>query len=136
MNEESSFVTSSRGGRTVSGWIGVDLDGTLAYYEGWQGPTHIGPPIPAMLERVKKWRENGWEVRIFTARVSTPDDKERAEVIRAINAWCNAHLGAVLPITNVKDYGLVELWDDRAVQVEQNTGMAVGHSTRGLTPDP
>lgn len=120
----------------MSGWIGVDLDGTLAYYEGWQGPTHIGPPIPAMLERVKKWRENGWEVRIFTARVSTPDDKERAEVIRAINAWCNAHLGAVLPITNVKDYGLVELWDDRAVQVEQNTGMAVGHSTRGLTPDP
>lgn len=25
-----------------SGWIGVDLDGTLAGYDGWVGPEHIG----------------------------------------------------------------------------------------------
>ena len=22
----------------MSGWIGVDLDGTLAHYDGWKGP--------------------------------------------------------------------------------------------------
>ena len=36
-------------------WIGVDLDGTLAEWDGWKGHEHIGPPIPAMLERVKRW---------------------------------------------------------------------------------
>lgn len=120
----------------MSGWIGVDLDGTLAQYDGWKGPNHIGPPVPKMVARVKKWLADGWEVRIFTARVSTPDARERDSVIAAINSWCRVNFGQVLPITNVKDYGMVELWDDRAVQVEQNTGVAVGHSTRGLTPDP
>ncbi len=34
-----------------SGWIGVDLDGTLAHYEGWNGANHIGEPLAPMLER-------------------------------------------------------------------------------------
>ena len=37
------------------GWIGVDLDGTLAEYLGWQGMGHIGEPIAPMVERVKAW---------------------------------------------------------------------------------
>lgn len=53
----------------MSGWIGVDLDGTLAMYDGFKGPEHIGDPVPKMLERVKKWLAEGREVRIFTARV-------------------------------------------------------------------
>ena len=40
-------------GAVGSGWIGVDLDGTLAEYHGWKGSEHIGPPIPLMVERVK-----------------------------------------------------------------------------------
>ena len=39
---------------TQSGWIGVDLDGTLAKYSTWNNG-QIGDPIPAMVERVKKW---------------------------------------------------------------------------------
>jgi hypothetical protein len=35
-----------------------------------------------------------------------------------------------------KDYGMHELWDDRAVQVEKNTGRAIGRSTRGLDDEP
>ena len=45
------------------GWIGVDLDGTLAYYDYWRGPEHIGEPIPAMLERVQRWLAEGKDVR-------------------------------------------------------------------------
>lgn len=101
------------------GWIGVDLDGTLAQYDGWQGPTHIGPPVPAMLERVKQWLEAGLDVRIFTARVCRKD----FAVEYAIRQWCLEHLGQELPVTNQKDYGLVELWDDRAVGVIPNTGI-------------
>ena len=33
--------------------IAVDLDGTLAKYEGFHGMEHIGEPVPGMLRRVK-----------------------------------------------------------------------------------
>ena len=107
----------------MNGWIGVDLDGTLAHYDGWQGPTHIGAPVPAMLTRVKRWLSEGVDVRIFTARVSTTDNVERAAVESAINRWCAEHLGTILPITCVKDYGMFAIYDDRAVSVIQNEGV-------------
>lgn len=103
------------------GWIGVDLDGTLAHYDGWWGPTHIGKPIPAMVERVKQWLAEGRKVKIFTARVSGPDGD--AEVIRhVIEDWSKEHIGRKLEVTNAKDYAMVELWDDRAIAVVPNTG--------------
>lgn len=115
----------------MKGWIGVDLDGTLAMYEGWVGVSHIGDPVPAMLERVLRWLEQGHDVRIFTARVSRPDQAHEAR--QTIEAWCRAHIGRTLPITNEKDTKMVELWDDRAVQVIANTGEPVGESNNGLT---
>ena len=100
----------------MAGWIGVDLDGTLAFYDGWKGPSHIGPPVPTMVNRVKTWLREGKEVKIFTARASVP------ELIPFIEEWCKTHLGVVLPVTNIKDFGMIELWDDRAVGVIPNTG--------------
>jgi len=103
----------------MAGWIGVDLDGTLAEYDGWQGADHIGKPIPRMVERVQKWVAKGKEVKIFTARVALDEDGSVADKIKA---WCKEHLGFELEVTNEKDYGMIELWDDRAVQVIPNTG--------------
>lgn len=103
------------------GWIGVDLDGTLAHYDGWKGIDHIGEPVPLMLARVKEWLLQDREVRIFTARVCR-DGAECEQAREAIVRWCEQHIGCALPITNIKDFGMVELWDDRAVQVEANTG--------------
>lgn len=102
----------------MSGWIGVDLDGTLAMYDGWNGPEHIGDPIVPMVARVKRWRAAGREVKIFTARVHG----DEPAVLAVIEEWCLTHVGEVLPVTNKKDYGMIELWDDRAVQVHPNTG--------------
>lgn len=102
---------------SVSGWIGVDLDGTLAHYESSQFPK-IGAPIARMVERVKAWLAEGVDVRIFTARVCDGDP----ETVAYIQEWCLEHIGVVLPVTNLKDYMMVELWDDRAVQVIPNTG--------------
>lgn len=101
----------------MGGWIGVDLDGTLAEYKGWRGPDHIGRPIRRMRLRVVHWLAEGYDVRIFTARTEAS--------YPAIERWCLKQFGRKLPITNVKDYGMVELWDDRAVQVEANTGRRV-----------
>ena len=115
-----------------NGWIGVDLDGTLAEYDGWKGAEHIGAPVPAMADRVKRWLADGHKIKIFTARVSGPF--EEAEMVReAVAAWCAEHIGQRLEVTCVKDYAMIELWDDRAVQVIPNTGEPVGKSTRGLS---
>lgn len=104
----------------MSGWIGVDLDGTLAEYGGWKGQDHIGKPVPLMVARVRHWLEEGREVRIFTARIwNEPEDHPATNVIQH---WCLEHLGQMLPVTCVKDYGMIELWDDRAIQVRINTG--------------
>lgn len=115
------------------GWIGVDLDGTLAHYDGWRGVDHVGDPVPAMLERVKRWLAEGRDVRIFTARAASARSFEEHEVtISTIIAWCERHLGRALPITALKDIGMAELWDDRVVAVEPNTGRALSPSRRGL----
>lgn len=106
------------------GWIGVDLDGTLAHYDGWKGPEHIGEPVPLMLERVKRWMKEGKEVRIFTARVSS-NNPDKVKSFNAILQWCIDNIGTVIPITSEKDFGMVELWDDRCVQVILNTGQPI-----------
>lgn len=117
---------------TKPGWIGVDLDGTLAEYDTWQGLTHIGKPIPAMVERVKAWLKAGYEVRIFTARMSAGKDERGMDSFHfraALRLWLKAAgLPQDLVATNVKDFQMVELWDDRAVSVEPNTGVAIGVS--------
>ena len=114
----------------MSGWIGVDLDGTLTHYDGWRGIEHIGEPVAPMLARVKAWVERGVEVRIFTARVSVgPGDRStmgREGVTEIIQDWLEKHGLPRLAVTNVKDFGMVELWDDRAIQVRMNTGEIVG----------
>ena len=107
-----------------NGWIGVDLDGTLAHYDGWRGRDHIGEPIAGMVRRVQQWLAAGREVRIFTARAyrGSASAKEHEQTLRTLEAWCVQHLGQPLPVTCTKDYGMVELWDDRAVRVTKNTG--------------
>lgn len=108
------------------GWIGVDFDGTLAYYDEWRGPLHLGTPIPKMVEQVKEWLAQNIEVRIVTARVCTgKDDRDVEEVRKAIEDWCELHIGVRLPVTNMKDFGMIELWDDRAIQVVPNSGLSL-----------
>lgn len=106
---------------TPRGWVGVDLDGTLAHYEGWKGDAHIGEPVPAMVKRVKDWLSEGkYDVKIFTARAGDPGN------ILTIQNWLEKHGLPRLDVTNVKDYTCVQIWDDRCVQVIPNTGKPVG----------
>ena len=108
-------------------WHGVDLDGTIAQFPRWEGfdPMRIGPPIPRMVARVKDWLAKGEEVRIFTARACDGDPR----VIENIEKWCEEHVGQKLVVTCRKDYDMIDLWDDRAVQVVRNTGIALDRPT-------
>ncbi len=98
-------------------WIGVDLDGTLAkHLSGTYRPTKIGDPVPKMVARVRRWVGHGKKVKIFTARA----DDEVA--VNAIKKWLKDNEMPDLEITNLKDKGMTEFWDDRAVGVQKNTG--------------
>jgi hypothetical protein len=127
------------------GWIGVDLDGTTAHYDGWVNHIHVGKPIEVMVYRIRDWVSRGIKVRIFTARVFPlnmcidaydfkypveflldAEYRKSIESVRAIQDWCLENIGHLLPVTNVKDYGMIQLWDDRAVAVECNTGNIKG----------
>lgn len=116
------------------GWIGVDLDGTLAMFDGESPPDVVGQPIYPMVQRVKHWLARGHEVRIVTARADGGEAaasqgnplaeayRDVDRVIGHIQDWTAQHVGARLPVTNKKDYGMIELWDDRAVRVVHNQG--------------
>jgi hypothetical protein len=114
----------------MAGWIGVDLDGTLA--KSVQAQTEeIGVPILPMVQLVKAWLAHGEDVRIFTARVN-PNHRQ-VEAVRArkdIEVWCELHLGQILPVTHEKDWDILLLFDDRARQVERNTGRVFGADPR------
>ncbi|MCP3872193.1 MAG: hypothetical protein GY699_03430 [Desulfobacteraceae bacterium] len=100
-------------------WTGVDLDGTLAYYDRMSAYDEVGEPIPGMMTLVKKMINNGIRVKIFTARAQDP------EQLSIIRKWMKNNNLPELEITNVKDYNMHRLYDDRCVQVERNTGRLI-----------
>ena len=109
-----------------NGWVGVDLDGTLAHYDGWKDGA-IGEPIPLMVEKVKELIAAGATVKVMTARVSKmASDEERRVQHIAITLWTERHIGVRLRAVCEKDFGMIALYDDRAVAVEHNTGKVLG----------
>lgn len=127
-------------------WIGVDMDGTLAYYgDEWLPWNVFGPPIEPMVRRIRQWRAEGKEVRIITARVfphihgiphasvmsavntclKTRQKFTILDMIGAVQDYTQRHVGERLPVTCAKDYMMIEQWDDRAIQVIPNTGRTI-----------
>lgn len=119
MSDNSRFDTHGVKGEK---WVGFDLDGTLAKYDGWKGVEHIGEPIKPMVDLAKRLHEKGIKVKIFTARVAYPDTSDAAR--KRIEEWCADILGFVPPVTNEKDGLMVTCFDDRSLQVLPNTGVS------------
>lgn len=109
----------------------VDLDATLAHYDGWTSAYDIGEPIKPMVDRVKKLIKEGKEVRIFTARVSEEGPyglRPRHELEKTrdvIRKWCKTHIGKELEITNKKTFHTVQIIDDRCLQIIPNLGITI-----------
>jgi len=108
------------------GWIGFDLDGTLAIkdFENGNFPDDkvppIGEPIESMINIVKEYINKGENVKIFSARVSHGSGE-----IDKIKSWCLKHIGIELDATNVKDPMCKKIYDDIAVQVIKNKGIVI-----------
>ena len=80
--------------RRWRGWIGVDLDGTLAESVKSQAGEDIGIPVHRMVKQVKKWLARGEDVRIFTARVNPyPTEARRSALGRPLKHGRNGTLG-------------------------------------------
>lgn len=118
----------------MRGYIGVDLDGTLAEYHSGHGIRTVGKPVAAMVARVKRWLADGNEVRIVTARVAQTEEDPRdiAVQTKLIQDWCLEHIGEKLKVQSFKDYGLIELWDDRGIGVHPNTGIRADELSAGI----
>ena len=96
----------------------VDLDGTLAEYNGYHGPDHIGDPIEEVVSIVRDILDKDeFDVFIFTERANDP------EAIPHVKKWCEAHFGRELPITARKDRRTVLIIDDRSMRVSQDNGI-------------
>lgn len=108
-------------------WIGFDLDGTLAKYDGWKGIDHIGEPVESQVLMAKLLHWLGKKIKILTARVAPRDgENDSAKAKEYVEEWCQKNLGFTPEVTYVKDASMVALFDDRAVSVEQNTGKILG----------
>ena len=116
--------------RKQGGWVGFDLDGTLATYEGWKGWDHIGAPIQKTVDLAKSIMDKGVEVRILTARASVVsrslNNLTFEQVEKVIQDWTEEHLGVRLKVVTEKDALMYFFVDDSAVQVEKNTGNIIG----------
>jgi hypothetical protein len=129
-------------------WVGVDFDATLFEYHEWVKWDSFGKIIPVMRDRVLAYLESGTNVRIVTARIGLPQYihpysgpiynwqknsvcKVSGEMfsdemmIRAMQAHMVDNGLPPLWVQCFKDYNMIRLYDDRAVQVEPNTGRRV-----------
>lgn len=98
------------------GEIAIDLDGTLAYYDTFKGEDHVGHPIPGMVDFVLDLINSGEKVVIFTARAYSVTGK--ATVLK----WLQENGIPPLEVTNTKKKEFKVIIDDRAIQVDRNSG--------------
>ena len=100
----ASNVNNSR--RTIA----VDFDGVVANYDGWKGPSVLGPPRPDVLEALQALRAEGWKIVIHTTR---GEDEIAAYLAEhgiphdEINRNSDYQTRGVKPVADV-------YWDDRS----------------------
>jgi hypothetical protein len=113
--------------------IAIDLDKTLANYNSKWGIIHdIGEPIPKMLNRLKEWINEGVKVTIFTARVGHDNiELNKSQTIKIQN-WLEKHGLPRLDVTANKSHTFTEIWDDKAISVNENDGRAVRYKNNNI----
>ncbi|HEY4682620.1 MAG TPA: HAD family hydrolase [Candidatus Acidoferrales bacterium] len=92
--------------------IAVDFDGVIADYDGWQGPSVLGPPRADVVEALRALRAEGWKIVIHTTRGEHEIAHylaERGIPYDEINRNSDYQTQGVKPVADV-------YWDDRAVR--------------------
>jgi len=105
-------------------WYGTDLDETLAEYTGGLEHDVIGSPIKEQCDRVRAHLSDGYQVKLVTARATLPEPL-LSQFMNEWAKWSRKEFGQVLEVTCSKDFAMIALYDDRAKQVEPNTGRLI-----------
>jgi hypothetical protein len=102
----------------------TDFHQTLAQYDHeTQHPEDFDnmAPVEKMVNRVKTWLANGEKVTIFSAAANPTNDWD-GRIARGMGDWSEKHIGVRLPVTGIKEESFDDMWDDKAVALEPNTG--------------
>jgi hypothetical protein len=71
--------------------IALDVDGTLAFYNGWKGLDHFGDPIPGAVEFTKQLAKY-YDIVIFTCRCTPDLHRLSANLLEnKVKAWLDEH---------------------------------------------
>jgi len=73
-------------------WIGVDLDGTLAKYDGWKGEDVIGDPVPGARELLVGLKARGFKIALWTSRMGGQNlfirtDERDVKILGVLIEW-------------------------------------------------
>jgi len=72
--------------------VAVDLDGTLAQYDGWKGIDHIGDPLPGAKEFLTALKDKGYSIEIYTTRCNSHVNNQTAHhLAQRIYEWLRKH---------------------------------------------
>jgi len=100
----SNRIPYGNQGRTRRGVIAVDFDGVLSKYDGLKGINKLGEPLKDAVESINSLYDEGYVIKIYTARQITPQLIE----------WLKKHGFKWHEI--MKKEGFDVLIDDRVIQ--------------------
>jgi hypothetical protein len=115
--------------------VAVDLDGTLAEYDGGFDPDYIGTPIASAVDKVAKLKRAGCRIVIFTCR-------EDNETLRGWLAQAGVPYDAINenPDVSRSEMGSGKVmadvyWDDRAVNASEGLDAIAALLPEGYSHD-
>lgn len=75
--EQQGFPPVQKPKQRGYGIVAVDFDGTIAHYDGWQGPGIFGDPIAGCKEALEDLKQRGYRIVVFTTRGVDLEDVRR-----------------------------------------------------------
>jgi hydroxymethylpyrimidine pyrophosphatase-like HAD family hydrolase len=115
-SETVPHITDSAESTRRQPTIAVDFDGVLAEYDGWKGPSVLGPPRSDVLEVLRILREEGWKIVVYTTRAEEDISgylRQHQIPYDEINKKSAYRNSGSKPVATV-------YWDDRALRYTGN----------------
>lgn len=108
--------------------IAVDLDKTLAEYDGWKGMENIGKPYDGARKFVRALRKRGFKVIIHTCRINPKNNADNVDGVAIVSRWLNTHGIEVDEIWSRPGKPIASAYvDDKAVVCTPHTLGEVGY---------
>ncbi len=103
---------------TTNKRIMIDFDQTIhSYHEGWSDGVIYGYPLKGAKEAIEQLKSTGYEIIIFTARLSETQEFEKNRRKKEISEWLDKYEILYDDITSDKLPALCYI-DDKAIRFE------------------